>query len=350
MSAVLVTGGAGFIGSHVCKLLAESGKIPVVYDNLVRENQPAVQWGPLVVGDLSDKLLLRETIEENAIEAVIHFAALAYVRESMCHASMYWQTNVLGTKTLLDAMKEAGVKHIVFSSSCASYGVPAHMPIRVDCPQDPINPYGRTKLTCEWMIRDYAEQHEWDCAILRYFNVSGNDPDLVVGEVHEPETHIMPIMLLKALQSNPEPVRIFGGAHPTPDGTCVRDFIHVMDLAQVHLRVLDFITAQRESVTFNVGLGQGTSILDLLKTCEEVTEKRIPHCLEKPNPGDPPCLIADPGDVWTRLGLSPRFTEMNAMVEHAWQWIRHKRHIWIQLKQKDMKSSQLGGTLSAPVV
>jgi UDP-arabinose 4-epimerase len=338
MGTVLVTGGAGFIGSHVCKALAASGSQLVVYDNLNRGNRLAVQWCELVEGDLSDKQLLRKTMEDNSVDSVIHFAALAYVRESMRRPDMYWQNNVIGTKILLDAMKETGVKRIVFSSSCASYGIPQNIPIRIDCSQNPINPYGRTKLACEWMIRDYAQQHGWDYAILRYFNVAGNDPDLNIGEVHEPETHIVPNLMLNALRPSREPVPIFGRSHPTADGTCVRDFIHVVDLASVHIRALEYIAAKGDSVVFNVGLGQGTSILELLKVCEEVTEKRIAYSMKSPNPGDPPCLIADPGGVWTTLGLDPRFTSIKTMVEHAWQWMQYKRPAWIKSKLEDTRS------------
>ena len=344
MGMVMITGGAGFIGSHVCKALAASGNNFVVYDNLKRGNLQAVQWCDLVVGDLSDKHLLRKTIDKYSIESVIHFAALAYVRESMLYADMYWKNNVSGTKNLLDTMAETGVKQIVFSSSCASYGIPDYIPIRVDCFQNPINPYGRTKLACEWMIRDYALQHEWNYAILRYFNVAGNDPDLDVGEVHEPETHIVPVILLNALHSCQEPVRIFGGSHPTPDGTCVRDFIHVEDLASVHVKALKYIEDKKKSIVFNVALGHGTSIFELLKVCEEVTEKRIPYLLENPNHGDPPCLISDPGYVWSTLGLNPRFMDIKMMVEHAWQWILYKRSAWIKLKQKSIDAGSFQRT------
>jgi len=347
MGTVLVTGGAGFIGSHVCKALAASGSRLVVYDNLKRGNQTAVRWCELVVGNLSDKQLLRKTMEENSVDSVIHFAALAYVRESMFQPNVYWQNNVVGTKILLDAMREADVKRIVFSSSCASYGIPQDIPIRVDCSQNPINPYGRTKLACEWMIRDYAQQHEWDYAILRYFNVTGNDPDLDIGEVHEPETHIVPNLLLNALQRGREPVPIFGRSHPTADGTCVRDFIHVVDLASVHVRALEYIETKGESIVFNVGLGQGISILELLEVCEEVTQRRIAHNLENPHPGDPPCLIADPGRVWTTLGLTPRFTRIKTMVEHAWQWMQYERPAWLELKGQSVEPEPIHQTLPA---
>ncbi|MFC1760909.1 UDP-glucose 4-epimerase GalE [Planctomycetota bacterium] len=337
MGTVLVTGGAGFIGSHACKALATSGRNVVVYDNMTRGNYPAVQWGDLVAGNLSDSQLLRRTIEKYAVDAVIHFAAYAYVRESMSRSDMYWQNNVQETANLLKVMRETGVKRLVFSSSCASYGVPLGESIGIGDAQNPVNPYGRTKLACEWLIRDYAQQHEWDYALLRYFNVAGSDPDLDIGEVHEPETHIIPILLLKALEENPEPVSIFGSDYPTPDGTCVRDFIHVSDLASVHVKALDHIESKSESIVYNVGLGQGTSLLELLTICEEVTGKPIPHRLEERNPGDPPCLIADPGDVWTTLGLSPRFPHIRTMVEHAWQWMQDKRPLWIKLKRESRR-------------
>ncbi len=341
MGTVLVTGGAGFIGSHVCKALAASGSRLVVYDNLTRGNRSAVQWGDLVVGDLRDKVLLRKTIEAHGVDSVIHMAALAYVRESMQFPDLYWHNNVVGTKTLLDVMAEAGVKHMVFSSSCASYGVPQEVPIPVSCGQNPINPYGRTKLACEWMIRDFAQQHGWDCAILRYFNVAGSDPDLKVGEVHEPETHIVPLLLLHAMETSRDPLRLFGRCHPTPDGTCVRDYIHVVDLAAVHAKALEHIAARRTSVTFNVALGRGTSIQELLTVCEEVTGRRVPHRWEGPEPGDPPCLIADPGGVWETFGLSPRFPEMTTMVEHAWQWILRGRPAWIKLRHGGMDAARV---------
>lgn len=338
MDTILVTGGAGFIGSHVCKALSQSGRKFIVYDNLERGNRAAVQWCDLVVGDLSDKNLLKETIERNSVKSVIHFAALAYVRESILYPNMYWQNNVSGTKNLLDVMTETGVRHIVFSSSCASYGIPKNIPIHIDSSQNPITPYGRTKLVCEWMIQDYARQHEWSYAILRYFNVTGNDPDLDIGEVHEPETHIVPILLLNSLNSRQEPVPIFGGDLPTADGTCVRDFIHVADLASVHVKALEYIAATNVSAVFNVGLGKGTSVLKLLKICEEVTKRRIPHKMENPNPGDPPSLIAHPGKVWTALNLSPRYAEIKTMIEHTWQWMLHKRPAWIKSRQQSVNS------------
>jgi len=348
MGTVLITGGAGFIGSHVCKALAASGRRVVVYDNLTRGNREAVQWGDLIVGNLSDQVLLRHALEKYSVDTIIHFAAYAYVRESMYCADMYWQNNVLETAALLETMVKTGVRRIVFSSSCATYGVPGTTPIQVDCAQNPVNPYGRTKLACEWLIRDYAQKHDWEYAFLRYFNVAGSDPDLEIGEVHNPETHIIPIMLLDALKENPEPVPIFGSNYPTSDGTCVRDFIHVVDLATVHVRALQHIQTHIEPVVFNVGLGCGTSILKLLQICKEVTGKPIPHRLERPNPGDPPCLIADPGNVWTTLGLEPCYPDIRTMVEHAWQWIQFKRPLWIKLKHQS-QGTRLTGLSSMSV-
>ena len=330
MGKILVTGGAGFIGSHVCKLLARAGREFIVYDNLDRGHREAVRWSELVQGDLNDTRLLTETIQRHQVDAVIHFAALAYVRESLEAPERYWRQNVAGTVSLLEAMIAGGARTMIFSSSCATYGIPPRVPIPVDTPQAPINPYGRTKLVGEWMIRDIAERHGLRTMFLRYFNVAGADPDGEIGEVHDPESHIIPVLLLKTLAGETEPARIFGREHPTPDGTCVRDYLHVVDLARAHLGALEYLERGGESTALNVGLGRGTSILELIRLCEQVTGRPVPHIFEPPYAGDPPMLVADPGDTWQRLGLQPNYPDVATMIDHAWGWFQHGRAAWLK--------------------
>ncbi len=333
MSAVLVTGGAGFIGSHFCKVLGATGRDYVAYDNLSRGNRRSVPTGKLVVGDLRDTQLLCETIQRNGVTAVVHFAALAYVRESMEKPDLYWLNNVEGPRSLLEAMRDTKIRHLIFSSSCATYGVPPVLPISLDSIQRPINPYGHTKLACEWLIKDLAPTLNLSFTLLRYFNVAGSDPELEIGEVHEPETHIIPAILLKMLGTNNDPLKIYGRTHPTPDGTCVRDFVHVADLARVHLHALDYLESGRPSRAFNVGLGRGTSINELLATCQDVTGVGVDPVYEPVHPGDPPVLTADPGDTWDQLGLRPLYPDVRQMVQHSWDWMRLKRQEWLDAQR-----------------
>jgi len=320
---ILVTGGAGYIGSHCCKALAAAGRVPVVLDNLSRGHAEAVRWGPLVEADLRDRGAVLAALKEHRIEAVIHFAALAYVGESVERPGEYYDNNLGGMTALLSAMQEAGVRQIVFSSSCATYGVPQAVPIAETCPQAPINPYGRTKLVCEWMLRDAAV---WGLrhVALRYFNAAGADPAGEIGEDHDPETHLIPLTLLAASGQGPA-LRVFGTDYPTPDGTCIRDYIHVDDLAAAHLRALDYLWAGDESCALNIGTGKGASVRDVIAAVERVTGRRVPATFEPRRPGDPAELVADPRRAEAVLGFAAKRRDLDGIVADAAPWFGHER-------------------------
>lgn len=319
MSRVLVTGGAGFIGSHCCKALAKAGREPVVYDDLSRGHTDAVRWGPLVEGDLRDRDLLAKTLAEYDIGAVIHFAALAYVGESVGEPERYYDVNLGGMTALLSAMEGAGIDKIVFSSSCATYGTPARLPISEDLPQAPINPYGRTKLICEWMLDDAQVAHDLRFAALRYFNAAGADPEGEIGERHDPETHLIPLVLMAA-SGQAGPLKIFGTDYPTPDGTCIRDYIHVDDLARAHLLALDHLEKGGESVKLNLGTGRGASIHEVVAAVARVTGRKVPYELAPRRPGDPAELTADPSKAAEVLGFTARYRDLDEIVAHAAPW------------------------------
>ncbi|MCA0045100.1 UDP-glucose 4-epimerase GalE [Celeribacter litoreus] len=322
--AVLVTGGAGYIGSHFCKALAEAGSIPVSFDNLSRGHADAVKWGPLVVGDLRDPgLLLERTLTEHRIEAVVHFAALAYVGESVERPELYYDNNLGSMIGLLTAMKRVGVRHMVFSSSCATYGVPDHQPITEDMPQRPINPYGRTKLICEWMLQDAHAAWGLDYAALRYFNAAGADPSGELGERHEPETHLIPIAL-RAASGAGAALNIFGTDYPTPDGTCIRDYIHVSDLARAHVLALEHLYSGEGSMALNLGTGRGASIREVLQTIERVTGRPVPVIEAPRRAGDPAELTADPQRAAEILGFRTAY-DLNQIVADAAPWFERDR-------------------------
>jgi UDP-arabinose 4-epimerase len=324
-SRVLVTGGAGYIGSHCCKALGEAGIQPVVYDNLSRGHADAVKWGPLVIGDLRDRELLLETLQQEKIEAVIHFAALAYVGESVEKPLLYYDNNVGGMLALLDAMHLAGVKNIVFSSSCATYGVPQKLPIAEDTVQAPINPYGRTKLISEWMLEDTARSTDLHFAALRYFNAAGADPDGALGERHFPETHLIPLALMAAYGTG-EPLEIFGTDYPTPDGTCIRDYIHVSDLAQAHLLALEAISNDTGSLKLNLGTGTGTSVRKVADAVEQITGLKVPIIEAPRRAGDPPELVACSKRSREILGFEPQWSDISQIVRDAAPWFAPDRN------------------------
>lgn len=318
-SKVLVTGGAGFIGSHCCKALAEAGYEPVVIDDLSRGHADAVRWGPLVEGDLRDRKLVEATLEDHRIDAVIHFAALAYVGESVAEPTRYYDVNLGGMTALLGAMQAVGLDKIVFSSSCATYGTPETLPISEDTPQDPINPYGRSKLICEWMLEDAAAATGLRFAALRYFNASGADPSGEIGERHDPETHLIPLVLRAASGQDPA-VKVFGTDYPTPDGTCIRDYIHVDDLARAHLLALDHLEGGGDSLKLNLGTGRGASIREVIASVERVTGRKVPFEDAPRRPGDPAELVADPSRARDALGFTARYRELDEIVSHAAPW------------------------------
>lgn len=314
---VLVTGGAGFIGSHACKALAQAGYLPVTYDNLSTGHAEAVKWGPLQIGDVLDAGRLSEVLVDSKAQAVMHFAASAYVGESVTDPQKYYRNNVGGMIALLDAMVAADLKTLVFSSSCATYGEPAVSPINEDTPQHPINPYGRTKLICEDMIRDTSRAHGLRYAILRYFNAAGADPGGELIEHHEPETHLIPSVLLAALGRRAE-IQIFGDQFATPDGTCIRDFIHVSDLADGHVLALDRLLSGGDPLTLNLGTGHGSSVLDVIKACELCAGHAIPQRIVPGRAGDPPLLVADASRAQAELGFTPRRSDLPTIVADAY--------------------------------
>lgn len=315
-NAVLVTGGAGFIGSHTCKELAASGYLPVSYDNLSTGHRDAVRWGPLVEGDIADTAGLAAAIRLHSPVALIHFAASAYVGESVSDPGKYYRNNVVGTLSVLEALRSAACRHLVFSSSCATYGTPDALPISETTLQQPINPYGRTKLVGEWMIGDFATAYGLDAVCLRYFNAAGADPEGEIGERHEPETHLLPRALLAAFGQAPH-LDLMGTDYPTPDGTCIRDYIHVKDLARAHVAAVDYLLAGGGSVNLNIGTGTGHSILEVNAAIERVTRRAVPVSRRARRPGDPPRLVADPTLAREVLGFSALHSDIETIVATA---------------------------------
>lgn len=315
---VLVTGGAGFIGSHACKALAEAGALPVVFDNLSTGNADAVLWGPLVRGDVRDSDALVSAMRQFQVNSVMHFAASAYVGESVADPALYYDNNVSGMGALLRATREANITRIVFSSSCATYGVPDLLPIYETTPQAPINPYGRTKLICEQMLQDYGAAYGLRHVALRYFNAAGADPSGLLGERHEPETHLLPLALRAAAGDGP--LNVFGHDYDTPDGTCIRDYIHVSDLARGHLLALLYLASGQKSVAVNLGSGRGHSVLEVCEAIERVTGRAVPLTFAPRRAGDPPVLTADPSLAHRLLGFTTELSDIDTIVAHAAPW------------------------------
>jgi UDP-arabinose 4-epimerase len=313
---VIVTGGAGFIGSHACKCLAAEGYLPVTVDNLVTGHADAVKWGPFERVDVRDTTKLTKVISRYSARAVMHFAASAYVGESVFAPDRYHDNNVGGLMSVLRAMKASGADLIVNSSSCATYGIPDHVPIREGDLQKPINPYGRTKLIGEMMIQDQAAAFGLRFAILRYFNAAGADPDGDLAERHDPETHLIPLALKAATQGGPA-LRVFGRDYPTPDGTCIRDYIHVTDLATAHLSALRHLEAGGEDLTLNLGTGRGLSILDICAAIARVTGRRVALQDAPRRPGDPPALIADASKAVRLLGFGTPRSAIDTIIRDA---------------------------------
>jgi UDP-arabinose 4-epimerase len=318
---ILVTGGAGYIGSHTAKALAARGFTPVVYDNLVNGHRWAVQWGPFVEGDIRDRIRLVDTLRRHDISAVLHFAALAYVGESMKSPALYFHNNVTGSLSLLDAVLETGARHVVFSSSCATYGIPDRMPISEDTPQAPINPYGETKLIVERALRWYGAAHGISWAALRYFNAAGADPDGQLGELHLPETHLIPLVLQAALTDTA--FDVFGDDYPTRDGTCVRDYVHVSDLADAHVLALEHLLNGGPSVALNLGTGHGYTVREVIEAAQAITGREVPHRMASRRPGDPAILVADPARAERTLGWRTQRSALESIVGSAYAWHLH---------------------------
>jgi UDP-arabinose 4-epimerase len=317
--AVLVTGGAGYIGAHACKALAKAGYQPIAYDDLSHGHREAVRWGPLVVGDIADGARLDETFARYKPVAVMHFAGYIAAGESVADPALYFRINVAGSFGLLDAVRRAGNPPLVFSSSAAVYGLSAKMPIAEDAPLNPANPYGETKLMIEralhWLDRAHGLRH----IALRYFNAAGADPDGEIGERHDPETHLIPLVL-DAVAGRCGPVAIYGTDYPTPDGTAIRDYIHVQDLAEAHVRALDYLFAGGASMALNLGTGIGHSVREVVHAAERVTGRAVPQREAPRRPGDPPVLVADPSRARAVLRWQPALPELDAMIAAAWQW------------------------------
>src|SRR5262245_41490635 len=319
---ILVTGGAGYVGSHCVRELMRAGHDVWVYDNLSRGHCQAAPKGRLILGDLTDQPRLAAALAEQRIEAVMHFAAFALVGESVAQPHLYYRNNVVGSFHLLEAMRSAGVMKLVFSSTTATYGTPEKMPIAESTPQQPINPYGFSKLVVERMLDDYAAAHSFGFAALRYFNAAGAAADGSIGEDHTPESHLIPIVLQVALGQRPS-ISVFGDDYPTPDGTCVRDYVHVEDLATAHLVALERLQPGK-AIKVNLGTGRGYSVKEVIDACRQITGHSIPAITAARRPGDPPELIADSRLARQLLGWTPRYTTIESIVETAWRW--HQAH------------------------
>ncbi len=324
---ILVTGGAGYIGSHTVLALKQAGYNVVILDNLVYGHRDLVEkvlQVELIVGNTGDRALLDDIFQTHDIAAVMHFSAYAYVGESVTDPAKYYRNNVLGTLTLLEAMLAASVKKFVFSSTCATYGVPEFVPIPETHPQNPINPYGATKLMVERILSDFDVAYGFQSVRFRYFNAAGANPSGLLGEDHNPETHLIPLVLTTALGKR-ESISIFGTDYPTPDGTCIRDYIHVDDLADAHILGLEYLLKGGDSEVFNLGNGSGFSVREVIAAAEQVTGISIPVEERDRRPGDPPILIGTSEKARTILGWKPQYPSIKDIVTHAWQW-HQKRH------------------------
>jgi UDP-glucose 4-epimerase len=321
MANILVTGGAGYIGSHTCLALAQNGYTPVAFDNLVNGHREFVQWGPFEQGDVRDRKRLDEVIFRYQPIAIIHFAGLIEVAESINDPVAFFDNNVSGSVTLFAAALRAGIDKVAFSSTCATYGIPKEIPMRETHPQLPISPYGTSKLLVERILHDLDAYKNLRFVILRYFNAAGADVDGRIGEWHNPESHVVPIAI-EVAQQRRALFKINGSDYPTPDGTCIRDFVHVSDLADAHVRSIQYLLSGGESVALNVGTGRGTSVGELVKVVEMISKKRLPIEFGARREGDPAELIADNSQVMSRLGWKPRH-DLNSIVGSAWNW--HQR-------------------------
>lgn len=320
--SVLVTGGAGYIGSHTCKALARAGYLPIVYDNLSYGHEWAVRWGPLERGDILDRKRLEEILAKYRPAAVMHFAASSYVGESIANPSLYYRNNVAGSLTLLEAMRDLGIPRIVFSSTCATYGSTDNLPINEGAQQHPISPYGASKLMVERMLADFGNAHALAWTTLRYFNAAGADEDCEIGEDHDPETHIVPLVLDAASGRRPH-VMVFGTDYDTPDGTCIRDYIHVADLAEAHVLAMQASEAGILANAYNLGNGRGFSVREVISAVERVTGLSVPSVSAARRGGDPPALVCDASRAHEILGWKPKISELDEIVRTAWAW--HQR-------------------------
>jgi len=319
---ILVTGGAGYIGSHTVDLLQKEGYEVVVFDNLVYGHKEAISC-PLVIGDLLNKKAIRKVFEENKFTAVIHFAAYALAGESMKQPGKYFENNILGGLNLLEETKDFGIKYIVFSSTCAVYGYPKTLPVTEESPLNPVSVYGESKLAFEKILRWYDEIYGIKNICLRYFNAAGADLDGKIGEDHQPETHIIPLAIKTALGQQKE-FTLFGDDYPTPDGTCIRDYIHVLDLASAHIKALEFLQKEKRSDIFNVGTGRGYSNKQILEMVKKISSIDFPVKIAPRRPGDPAAIWADNKKIKKVLGWEPKYSDLETIICSAWKW--HKKH------------------------
>ncbi|MCI0620414.1 MAG: UDP-glucose 4-epimerase GalE [Acidobacteria bacterium] len=319
MGTILVTGGAGYVGSHTVKRLRDEGIDCIVLDNLTRGHRELVKDARLVEGDLGDAPLLKSIFKENDIRAVMHFSAFAYVEESVSDPAKYYRNNVSSTVTLLSCMLEAGLSSLIFSSTCATYGVPLRIPITEDHPQNPINPYGATKAMVERILKDFNSAYGLSYVSFRYFNAAGADPEGEIGEWHEPETHLIPSVLETACGLR-DSVRVYGADYPTQDGTCVRDYIHVCDLADAHILGLKYLLGGGSSDFFNLGNGNGFSVKEVIEMASRVTGSTVPTVYAPRRPGDPPVLVGSSEKAKKILNWKPKFSQLDQILSTAWIW------------------------------
>jgi UDP-glucose-4-epimerase GalE len=319
---VLITGGAGYIGSHAAKLLRQAGREPIVFDDLSCGHAHAVRWGPLVRGDIRDAEALRSAIRQYKPDAVMNFAARIEVGEGEKNPAHFYDNNVQGALNLMRVMLEEGVASLVFSSTCAIYGDPERLPLTEDLPKRPVSVYGRSKWMVEQMLEDVSRAHGLKFAALRYFNAAGADSDGEIGEEHEPETHLIP-NALKAAMGLGGPMKLFGNDYPTPDGTCIRDFVHVTDLAEAHLLAADRLHAGSDNLQLNLGTGEGRTVLEVLRSIEKATGRPVPHAISPRRPGDAVALYSDASKVKSVLGWMPKLSDIDTIVSTAWNF--HKR-------------------------
>lgn len=321
MAKILITGGAGYIGSHTVRLMSEKGYEIIVLDNLVYGHREAI-LNPeieLVVGDLGDTELVGRLFEYHDIEAVIHFAAYAFVGESVTDPEKYYQNNIAAPLNLIAVMRKYGCNNFIFSSTCATYGNPEYAPLDENHPQNPINPYGQSKLMLEKILKDYHKAYNFNYAFLRYFNASGASPDGLIGEDHNPETHLIPL-ILDAVNGDRPHITVFGTDYETQDGTCVRDYIHVEDLATAHIAALEHLKAGKPPVICNLGTGNGVSVKEMIAAVEEVTGKQVPVVYGERRAGDPPFLFANATHAKAILGWEAKYKDVKDIISHAWTW------------------------------
>jgi UDP-arabinose 4-epimerase len=316
---ILVTGGAGYVGTHACKALARAGHDPIVYDNLSRGHRSLAKWGAFEQGDILDQPRLRDVLARHKPHGVLHFAAYAYVGESVEQPALYYRNNVIGSHALLEAMRECGPDLLVFSSTCATYGPPLRLPIDEEHLQNPVNPYGASKLAVERMLQDYGRAYGLRWVALRYFNAAGADPDGEIGEMHEPETHAIPLAILAAL-GRIRAFEVYGTDYPTSDGSAVRDYIHVADLAAAHVSAINYLANGGGSLALNLGTGTGTSVLEMIQAVEAAAGRPVPVMRRPRRQGDPHTLIADATRARVTLGWQPHFADLRTIVSSAWKW------------------------------